>query len=92
VFRLLAGIPPIIGAIFVQELGEITAYAGVFGTVTALPFPALVFIVSRRVAAQKGISTTTHYNSFGSTEPFAATVFFCSIVALFYIFINLILR
>ena len=91
-FRLLAGIPPIIGAVFVKELGQITTYAGVFGAVTALPFPALVFIVSRRVVAEKGISIETHYNSFGSTEPFAVTVFFCSIVALLYILINLILR
>ena len=90
-FRILASVPPIIGALFVKDLGIITDYAGLFGAVSALPFPAVVFWMSRRMATERGIQKATHYDSFGSSEPFAIGIFSFSMIALLYILMSLLL-
>jgi len=91
IFRIFASVPPIIGALFVKELGTITDYAGLFGAVSAMPFPAVVFLASRRMATERGLSKETHYDSFGSSEPFATGIFIFSMVSLLYVLMSLIL-
>jgi len=88
-FRILASVPPIIGAFRVRQLGIITSYAGCTGAITALPFPALIAILSKRFARQRGLATRTHYDSIGSSDAWAIGIFVSSIVALIYIMINL---
>jgi hypothetical protein len=60
--RVLAAVPPIVGACFVRELGTITDYTGITGFVIAFVFPALLQSKSKRYCKTKGLATRTHYS------------------------------
>ena len=77
-YRLLSTVPPIVGALFVRELGLITAYAGLFSIATAFVFPPLLYIQSKAMARAAGLRKKTCYESIGSSnlapQPFASSV------------------
>eukprot|EP00977_Amphora_coffeiformis_P010863 scaffold2551_cov162-Amphora_coffeaeformis.AAC.2 len=70
-FRLLAGLPPIVLAVLVRELGTITDYAGTTGFIIGFSFPALLYLYSRRQAVRRDFHPRTQYSSYGS-NPWAA--------------------
>eukprot|EP00559_Dactyliosolen_fragilissimus_P007212 CAMPEP_0184864074 /NCGR_PEP_ID=MMETSP0580-20130426/13620_1 /TAXON_ID=1118495 /ORGANISM="Dactyliosolen fragilissimus" /LENGTH=440 /DNA_ID=CAMNT_0027362711 /DNA_START=348 /DNA_END=1667 /DNA_ORIENTATION=- len=79
-FRLIASIPPIIGALFVKDLGIITSYTGVLSQMTALTFPSLLYIKSNKMIFEKyGHSRETYYDGLGSSDVCAWTIFYGSI-------------
>ena len=47
-YRLIAAVPPLIGALFVSDLGQILEFTGIFGMVMALSVPAILALRSRR--------------------------------------------
>lgn len=48
-FRLLAAIPPLIGAAFVSQLDTITSFTGTVGIIITFVFPSLLQLSSRRM-------------------------------------------
>mmetsp|Transcript_34396 Transcript_34396/g.67675 ORF Transcript_34396/g.67675 Transcript_34396/m.67675 type:complete len:631 (-) Transcript_34396:360-2252(-) len=76
-FRFYACIPPIMGALFVRDLGTITDYTGVTGFAIAFSFPALLFIYSRRMMEEHFPQlVTTRYSNAFSSEGWALLIFF----------------
>jgi len=52
-WRLLAAVPPLIGAAFVRDLGVITDYAGTSGFLVAFMFPALLYLAAMKCAKKE---------------------------------------
>lgn len=90
-FRLLSSVPPIIGAIFVRELGLITSYAGIFAIATAFVFPPLLYMQSIAITERRGLKRRTCYEGAGSSKAWATFVCSLSSVAVFYVLTCLIL-
>lgn len=61
-FRLLAAIPPIIGAACVTDLGVITDYTGVTGFAIAFIFPSLLMLAAERRCHAQGLPSRTPYS------------------------------
>jgi hypothetical protein len=61
-FRLLAAIPPIIGAACVTDLGVITDYTGVTGFAIAFIFPSLLMLAAERRCRTQGLPSRTPYS------------------------------
>jgi hypothetical protein len=79
-FRLLASVPPIVGGIFIRELGVITDYTGTTGFVIGFSIPALLFIYSNKTAEIKQYPTETYYTSYASLGSLPEIVFWFGIV------------
>lgn len=62
-FRLLASVPQGIGAMFVQNLGFIALYGGVFTLASYTLNPALLCLKSRQRMAREGLPLKTYYSS-----------------------------
>eukprot|EP00563_Minutocellus_polymorphus_P017560 CAMPEP_0197726256 /NCGR_PEP_ID=MMETSP1434-20131217/14526_1 /TAXON_ID=265543 /ORGANISM="Minutocellus polymorphus, Strain CCMP3303" /LENGTH=520 /DNA_ID=CAMNT_0043312127 /DNA_START=75 /DNA_END=1634 /DNA_ORIENTATION=+ len=90
IYRVIASSPPIVGALFVRELGVITSYAGVLAIITVLCFPAMMYISSKRAARSKGYNNATMYEGFGSSEHSATMVLVVSCAAAVYILSKLL--
>lgn len=89
-YRLLSTVPPIVGALFVRELGLITAYAGLFSIATAFFFPPLLYIQSKAMARAAGLKKKTCYESIGSSNLAATTICLLSSISILYVFVSLI--
>mmetsp|Transcript_18382 Transcript_18382/g.52679 ORF Transcript_18382/g.52679 Transcript_18382/m.52679 type:complete len:117 (+) Transcript_18382:452-802(+) len=89
-YRLVSTIPPIVGAIFVRELGLITAYAGLFSIATAFVFPPLLYIRSKAISRKAGFGKQTCYENVWASTTWASIIFFCSSVSILYVFLSLI--
>jgi hypothetical protein len=61
-FRLLASVPPILGAACVSDLGVIANYAGVSGFALAFVFPGLLALAAERCCVRCGVSAATPYS------------------------------
>mmetsp|Transcript_7731 Transcript_7731/g.13037 ORF Transcript_7731/g.13037 Transcript_7731/m.13037 type:complete len:534 (+) Transcript_7731:30-1631(+) len=62
-YRLLAAVPPIIGATFVSHLGVITNYTGISGIVIGFIFPPLLSAASEKMLLACGANPVTVYSS-----------------------------
>lgn len=62
-FRFLAAIPQAIGALFVQDLGVIALYTGIFTILSYTICPALLCIRSRSRMMDEGYPTKTSYST-----------------------------
>ena len=62
-YRLLAAIPPILGAIVVSNPGAITNYTGISGIVIGFIFPPLFSISSEAYFVERKWSPKTYYSS-----------------------------
>mmetsp|Transcript_17329 Transcript_17329/g.29304 ORF Transcript_17329/g.29304 Transcript_17329/m.29304 type:complete len:427 (+) Transcript_17329:273-1553(+) len=67
-FRLLAAIPPFVGAMVVRELGHITAFTGLTGFAIAFIFPGLLSIASLAWLTRLRIPTRTIHSRFWTTS------------------------
>lgn len=76
-FRLLAAIPPIIGAACVTDLGVITDYTGVTGFAIAFIFPSLLMVAAEQRCRTQGVSSRTPYSHIltGSVMQYATLAF-----------------
>jgi len=77
-FRVLAAVPPILGALVVRDLGKITDYTGITGFAIAFIFPALLHMKSKRMCKRRGLTTGTLYSgafSEGEFAPWAMAAF-----------------
>jgi hypothetical protein len=90
-FRLLASVPPVIGGMFIRELGVITDYTGTTGFVIGFSIPALLFLTSKAVAQRKQYSTRTLYTTYASRDHLARAVFWFGIIMVVLVLVSLIL-
>jgi amino acid permease len=88
-FRLLASIPPIIFGIMVRELGTITDYTGTTGFLIGLCFPAMLYMASQTIAAQRHFDLDTFYTSYGSSTAVAKFIFWFGVFMMVSVFITL---
>jgi amino acid permease len=63
VFRLIAALPPFLGAICVRDLGHITAYTGLLGFAIAFVFPPLLAYYSAKKMQELNMSEATVHSS-----------------------------
>mmetsp|Transcript_29204 Transcript_29204/g.44149 ORF Transcript_29204/g.44149 Transcript_29204/m.44149 type:complete len:251 (-) Transcript_29204:55-807(-) len=89
-FRAIAAIPPLIGGLFVRDLGTIAGYTGLSGLAIAFCFPALLYIRSTQKLKYMGIPYTTHYERLGSSIFAAGVVLIFGLVLIIGVFITLI--
>ncbi len=69
IFRLLAAIPPFLGACLVRDLGNITSFTGLTGFAIAFVVPPLLAFYSARTMQESNLSEKTiHSNSWLSTR------------------------
>lgn len=91
-FRLMAAIPPIIGASIMSDLGKITDYTGVSGMAICFIFPALLGLYSEKYFFDRRIPSKTVYSSI-FTHRYVAVILLVSSVAIFvYSIVSLILH
>jgi hypothetical protein len=64
VFRLIAALPPLLGASVVSNLGRITNFTGISGFAVAFVFPSLLQIYSKELMQRRGYDPYTHYSCF----------------------------
>ena len=88
-YRLLSTVPPIVGALFVRELGLITAYAGLFSIATAFVFPPLLYIQSKAMARTAGLENKTCYENIYASNIAATAICLLSSFSILYVFWNL---
>ena len=62
-FRLLAAVPPIVGAMFVSHLGVITNYTGISGIIIGFIFPPLLSAASEKLLISHKVNPATFYSN-----------------------------
>jgi hypothetical protein len=88
----VAAIPPIVGALFVRNLGTITDYSGLSGLAIAFCFPPVLYIASEKLSKEMGVPHLTHYERCGSSTNFAKGMFLFGVTSIVYCFLLLVLR
>lgn len=91
-FRLLAAIPPIIGASIVSDLGKITDYTGISGMAICFIFPALLGLFSEKYFFDRRLSSKSIYSSLLTHRYVAILLFLFSVTIFMYSIISLILH
>lgn len=66
-FRLLASLPPLVGACFLSNLGAITSYTGISGCFLGFIFPPLLSIYSERYFRLRQWNPATVHSSAAAT-------------------------
>jgi hypothetical protein len=69
IFRLLAAVPPLLGAASINDLGKITDYTGITGFAIAFIFPSLLAIYSEELCKRLNLSYTTPYSHVLTSRP-----------------------
>jgi amino acid permease len=81
-FRAIGAIPPILGAVFVSDLGQITSWTGLTGFGLVFIFPPLLSYVAKKKLDVIGVESQTIHSSFW-TNKFWQFVLFSSGVLFF---------
>ena len=82
VFRLLATLPPLIGACFMSNLGAITSYTGISGCFLGFIFPPLLSLYSERYFERRQWnSDTIHSRSWATCCRYGMVVFGVVLIA-----------
>jgi hypothetical protein len=71
-FRALASVPPIIGSIFIRNLGTISSFAGLIGLIIAFIVPAVLYLASERKCKAAGLPYKTCYQHGWGSSPYVA--------------------
>lgn len=79
-FRLLASLPPFVGAFFVSDLGHITSFTGLTGFVIAFIVPALLAYYSNARMKQLELSPATVHSSGWASTGWQYAVFSSGVV------------
>ncbi|KAL0486267.1 11 TM domain-containing transmembrane protein [Acrasis kona] len=77
IFRMVAAVPPLIGALFVRDLSKILSYVGLVGFIITFVFPPILNIVSRRLCDREFGCWRTHW-----TVPVVTSTPMCIVVAI----------
>lgn len=85
VFRSIAAVPPIFGALFIKDLGKITSFTGLTGFALAFIFPPLLSYVAKKKLELLGIRSDTVHSSFWTNVYFQGILFFSGIFLIFYV-------
>mmetsp|Transcript_23387 Transcript_23387/g.32768 ORF Transcript_23387/g.32768 Transcript_23387/m.32768 type:complete len:582 (-) Transcript_23387:234-1979(-) len=91
-FRALAAIPPILGALFVRNLGIITDYSGLTGIAIAFCFPPLLYIYSEKKLKILDMPFHTSYERIGSSICSAKIMFGFGVITIIFCFILLVIE
>ena len=59
--RCIASIPPVLGACFITDLGEITKYTGITGFFIVFFYPVILSQLSHNYLVDRGMSPRTYY-------------------------------
>jgi amino acid permease len=84
-FRMLAAIPSLIGAIFVDNIDLITSFTGLSGFVIALIYPALLSIYSKKTLIGLNLSTETKYTNYLTSFPVCISIILFGLFSVIYI-------
>jgi amino acid permease len=84
-FRLLAAIPPLLGASVFSDLGKITDFTGLTAFILAFVFPPLLSFFSARKLVELSIDPTTIHSSVWTSFPFQVLLFCCGVLLLIYV-------
>ena len=88
-YRAIAAIPPIVGALFLRELGTITDYSGLVGLAIAFCFPPLLYLASEKRLQDYGAACGTRYERMGKSKFAAMAMFWFGIISMVFCFILL---
>jgi hypothetical protein len=88
-FRLVAAIPPIIGAIFVSNPGAITNYTGISGIIIGFVFPPLLSISSEKYLLDRHMNATTFYSTDFTTSLRTFVLYLGIVLCLFVLSMNI---
>lgn len=80
-FRLLASLPPILGSIFIRQLGIISDFCGIIGLTIAFVFPSWLYLASDERLRRCGMPTRTLYQTIGSSTIVARFFMSCGTFA-----------
>jgi amino acid permease len=69
-FRVIAALPPILGACLISDLGKITDWTGLTAFGLAFIYPALLTFMSHRILLGEGLPTVTPYSSWWTSVSF----------------------
>lgn len=89
-FRLLAAIPPIFGAFFVQDLGTITSWTGLTGFAIVFIFPPLLSYYSKQKLESLSIPSNTRHTSVWTSIYFQGLLVGSGVILTVYVGIILI--
>lgn len=87
-FRMIAAIPPILGALFVRDLGVITDYAGIAGLAVTFCITSAMYLGSSR--KQLEIPPKTYYDSYATSRMCALFLFLFGIALVLAVTISLV--
>jgi hypothetical protein len=85
IFRLIAAVPPICGALIIKDLGKITSYAGLTGFVLAFVFPPVLAYASEKKLNSLGIDSETIHSNFWTSRFFQFILCLSGIFLVFYV-------
>ncbi|CAB9518408.1 expressed unknown protein [Seminavis robusta] len=88
-FRIVAAVPPLIGGLYVRELGTILDYNGIFGLAIAFVFPAWLYLSSTERCPS---TIRTAYDRLGSSYPAAKSLLVFGVLAQVTVFSLLVWR
>lgn len=81
IFRLLASVPPIIGACFMSNLGAITSYTGISGCFLGFIFPPLLSLQSEKYFVNRDWNANTIYSGpISRSSRYGMFVFGCLLI------------
>jgi hypothetical protein len=87
--RLFASAPPIVGALFLQDLGVILQVSGLFGTYVALFTPAFLVLAARSWVRNNGLELQFSSDSSSSGVfrriEFIALIIFLALAAVVFV-------
>lgn len=86
--KFLSCVPPLVGALFSNDLGMITDFSGLVGLAIAFCFPALLYVFSERKMLKFGLTTNTRYKRFGSSPGVAIGIFSFGVANIVYTFLQ----
>ena len=89
-YRCIASIPPIVGALYMRQLGVITDYSGLVGLAIAFCFPPLLHMKSEEHLRNLGAPYRTRYERVGSSISAARAMFWFGVISIVYCFLLLI--
>lgn len=83
-FRSLAAVPPLLGAIFISDLGQITSWTGLTGFALVFIFPPLLSYAAKKKLDFIGIRSETVHSSFWTNTFWQFFLFFSGVILFFY--------
>ena len=88
--RLLAAVPPLLGAAYIHDLGKVTDFTGITALAIAFIFPAVLAIASERKCVLLGLDLKTPNSHILTSSYIQYTSASLGIFLCVYVLINLL--